>query len=105
MLKKLAPISILIPVAIAKNDVTEGRSRMKGRGSKMTIPHQPGQSSLYRSNWVFNLKGRRSALCSLLCPAAPNKAAPNLAEPCHDRPKPTLMIVPQNAQPLAMPKA
>ena len=105
MLIKLAPISILIPVAIAKNDATEERSRMKMGGSKMTIPHQPGQSSLYKANWVFNLKGRRSAPCSLPCPAAPNKAAPNLAEPCHDRPKSTLIIVPQNAQPLAMPKA
>ena len=66
MLIKLAPISILIPVAIAKNDATEERSRMKmGGGSKMTIPHQPGQSSLYKAGWIFNLKGRRSAPLTL----------------------------------------
>ena len=65
MLIKLAPISMLIPVAIAKNDVAEERSRMGMGGSKMTIPHQPGQSSLYKASWVFNLKGRRSAPLTL----------------------------------------
>jgi hypothetical protein len=61
----LAPMIRLIPVAIAKNDAIEGKSRMEVRGNKRTIPHQPGQSSLYGAGWVFSLKGRRSAPLTL----------------------------------------
>jgi hypothetical protein len=54
----LAPMTKLIPAAIAKNDAREEKSRMVGRGSKRTILHQPGQSSLYEADWVLKQKGR-----------------------------------------------
>ena len=37
----LAPIIRLIPVAIAKNDAIEGRSRMVGKEFNSTLQHEP----------------------------------------------------------------
>jgi len=41
MLIILAPMIRLIPVAIAKNDAREEKSRMRGRGLEDIIPHGP----------------------------------------------------------------
>jgi len=82
----LAPMIKEKPVAIEKNAVAEGMSRMMGRGNKRTIPRQPGPSSLYGAGWVFSLKGRRSAPLTLprrtrLYPIRPNLAPPNCTSP------------------------
>jgi hypothetical protein len=54
----LAPMIRETPAAIEKNAKREERSRMRGRGDKGTLQHEPGESSLYKAGWVLKQKGR-----------------------------------------------
>ena len=51
VLIKLAPMIRLMPVAIEKNAVAEGMSRMRRKEVKSTLQYEPGLSSVTRPHY------------------------------------------------------